>query len=733
MRSHLQRFGGPGKSFAVLPHRPRKSSRTLPGLDRIASRMNIGYDPLVMLKPRTLPLIIAAVLVGVPTARSAAIIPQLGDAPSAPTSEEVARLPRRSISKHGPTRPFTVNTASREEVRNFFNTVYNASEGFSIGWTGDLATCTPGTTDPAFRDLVTLRINYFRAMAGVPSGIAFDATFNLKDQAAALIMSANNSLSHFPPMTWTCYSANGYEAAGKSNIAIGNAGPDAITAYLEDFGGNNAAVGHRRWLIYPQTQLMGTGDVPHTGPNLAGNAIWVQDGHYLDPRPATRDNFVAWPPKGFVPFQLVFPRWSISFPNANFGIATVTMTSNGVNVAVTKEPLAPNVGENTLAWYQNGLDTSQPFAWPRPVADTVYAVNVQNVSGSGVPTSFSYTVTVIDPQVPGPDTVLPAISGPAQPGVGQGNNYTFTAVPGATIYQWRQSQPSAFTAVEGAENGLTFFTTNTSPDYTVIVTTPKASGSFAFHLAHPQVSDEWLTYTRVLLPAPAGQMQFKSRLGWATPTQIARVQVSVDQGSSWQDVYTQAGTDDQGETLFATRTVSLASFVGRSILVRFDYDYTGSSRFPQTDPGVGWYIDDISFANTEELTNSVITAVASGTSFSFAPAEARDYALNVRAEVFDNFHAEWGPTKRVTASSVVPMTLAFTGRPTISGGQIQIDFNVTNFQTGTTFQLLKTSDVSASLTLDSSASFQTIVSNSTFRVTTSTGGAPQTFYRVRTN
>src|SRR5881409_3691009 len=116
----------------------------------------------------------------------------LGDQPPAPTPEEVARLPRRSISKHGPTGPFTVNTARREEARNFFNTVFAASEGFSIVWTGDLASCTPGTTAAAFRDLVALRINYFRAMAGVPAGIVFDSTFNTKDHAAALMMSANN-------------------------------------------------------------------------------------------------------------------------------------------------------------------------------------------------------------------------------------------------------------------------------------------------------------------------------------------------------------------------------------------------------------------------------------------------------------------------------------------------------------------------------------------------------------
>src|SRR5207249_3761253 len=221
---------------------------------------------------------------------------------------------------------------------------------------------------------VALRINYYRAMAGVPAGIVFNSTFNTKDQAAALIMSANNSLSHTPPMSWTCYSADGYEAAGQSNIAIGNAGPDAISAYIEDFGGNNAVVGHRRWILYPQTQLMGTGDVPETGSNYDGNAVWVQDGHYFDTRPATRDDFVSWPPPGFVPYPVVFARWSFSYPDADFSSATASVTSNGVPLSVAREAVTNGFGENTLVWVPAGLDPNNLTSFSRPASDTVYHV-----------------------------------------------------------------------------------------------------------------------------------------------------------------------------------------------------------------------------------------------------------------------------------------------------------------------------------------------------------------------
>ncbi len=666
----------------------------------------------------------------------------IGDAPTAPSAEDVARLPRRSLSRHGPTGPFTVKTASREESRQFFNTVYTASEGFSIGWTGYLASCTPGTTDPAFRDLVGVRINYFRAMAGVPAGIVFDSTFNTKDQAAALIMSANNSLSHYPPNTWSCYSADGYEAAGNSNIAIGNAGPAAITAYMEDFGDNNTVVGHRRWLLYPQTQLMGTGDVPATGSKPEGNAVWVQDGHYFDPRPATRDNFVSWPPPGFVPYRVVFPRWSISYPNANFSGATVTMSSNGVNVAATKETVQGNVGENTLVWYPSGLDPTQPYAWPRPAADTLYNISVQNVSGSGVPSSFSYQVTVFDPQVPGPDTVLPVITGQDHPTVNQTNAYSFTAVTNASGYQWRRTQRAAFTAVEGAENVLTYFTTNTASDYSVIVNSPKASGAFAFHLAHTQPDsetlpdDQILTYTRVLLPGTNSQMQFKSQLGYAADGEVARVQISKDAGNSWQDVYSQTGNNNGTpiETTFNTRTVSLADFAGRTITVRFRYDYVvGFFFYPSANSGFGWYIDDITFSNTEELTVPVIADLSSGTNFNFVPTQSGVYGLDVRAQIYGRYYLEWGPVKRITAVTVASPTVQFSGRPTVSGTQAQIDFDVTNYRAGMTFQLLTASNPGGTWTTNNSASFQTIVPNSKFRVTAPTGGASKMFYRIQSN
>ena len=308
--------------------------------------------------------------------------------------------------------PLTVNPQSRAAARTFFNTYYLAAEQ-PIDWTGNSDTCTAGTTALTFRDAVLLRLNYFRAMAGVPAQVIFFDTFSAKSQQAALMMSANGQLSHSPPSSWKCYTAEGAEAAGSSNLALGVYGRDAIDLFMRDPGTGNGFVGHRRWILYPQTQTMGTGDIPPNNGNAPSNSLWVFDDNLWGPRPSTREEFVAWPPPGYVPYQVVYPRWSFSYPQADFSSATVTMTQGGVNVAVTLEAVATGYGENTLVWLPQGIDfvdtiiNSQTWpvlveTWPVPDRDTQYQVTVDHVIISGESRSFTYAVTIFNPATPGP-------------------------------------------------------------------------------------------------------------------------------------------------------------------------------------------------------------------------------------------------------------------------------------------------------------------------------------------
>jgi len=285
----------------------------------------------------------------------------------------------------------SVNPQDRQASLDFFNRIYRASEGVPIDWTGDHSTCREGTTSPAFRHAMRLRINYFRAMAGIPGDVALSEEFNQKAQKAALMMSVNRQLSHYPEPTWECYSADGAEAAGRSNLYLGVYAWDAIDGYIRDPGTSNYAVGHRRWILYPQTKLMGTGDIPPADGYLPANALWVIDSNYSTPRPDTREEFVAWPPPGYVPHQVVYPRWSFSYDDADFTAASVSMTSEGQTVPVDLSPVRVGYGENTLVW-----EPEVDFGYP-PTSDAAYTVSVENVIIAGGVRGFVYDVIVFDP------------------------------------------------------------------------------------------------------------------------------------------------------------------------------------------------------------------------------------------------------------------------------------------------------------------------------------------------
>lgn len=302
-------------------------------------------------------------------------------------------LPRRASLTSG----LTVDPSDRVAAVQFYRDQYVMTSSPAPGWTGAVAGCVPGTTSAVFQAAVARRINYFRAMAGVPAGVVFAASLNTKAQAAALMMSANNNLSHTPPTTWDCYSSDGVAGAGSSNLVLA-VGWDAISIYMADPGASNSFAGHRRWILYPPTQQMGTGDIPAATGQSPANALTVFGGTTSDPAPSIREatGFVAWPPRGYVPYPVVYPRWSFAYPNADFSTTVVTMRDvNNAPVTLTQQPVVNGFGTNTLVWEPalsgNGFDGSPPST------DLPFDVTVSNVQIAGQARTFTYRVTVIDP------------------------------------------------------------------------------------------------------------------------------------------------------------------------------------------------------------------------------------------------------------------------------------------------------------------------------------------------
>jgi hypothetical protein len=246
----------------------------------------------------------------------------------------------------------------------------------------------------------------------------------------------------------------------------------------------------------------------------------------------------------------------------------------------------------------------------------------------------------------------PVVSGSAAPGVGIPNTYTFTALGGATGYEWQQVVEADF--ADDAADALSRVVVSSTGSYAVLDTGVKYSGTGCYHLAHPTDATQLLTYADPLLVGSSATVTFRSRLGWATTDQTALLEISSNGGTTWQALYTQAGTDGAGETAFQQRTVSLAAYAGKSVRLRFAFRTEGS-RYTDTNAGVGWYIDQIDFANLRTLADATTTAVTTGRNFAFTPPTAGPYLLAVRPLTPGRVWP-FGPYLEVTAAPASPFS-----------------------------------------------------------------------------
>jgi len=347
-----------------------------------------------------------AVAMGVPCAAADVPIDEvwLGDAPRRDVPQDTSGWrelpPPKAALDTSRLRELATSAAAqtRDSVAQLYTAVYVPGTAVPLNWTGDVASCNAGATNLEHRQAVIDRANYARTLAGLPPVTLLDGLPTTQVQSAALMMLANGALSHTPPTNWLCYSTDGYDGAGHSNIALGVFGVSAVDNYLDDFGAGNSATGHRRWILYPPQASLATGDVYRAAsqPFPGANSLYVLG--TFGARPATPSG-IAWPPAGFVPYQNLpskSKRWSFSYPGADFTGASVTMTGPAGPIPVTLEAVANGYGDNTIVF----VPTSVSYA--NPGADATYTINVSGMTGTGAPSSIQYTVTVIDPMAISP-------------------------------------------------------------------------------------------------------------------------------------------------------------------------------------------------------------------------------------------------------------------------------------------------------------------------------------------
>jgi hypothetical protein len=182
---------------------------------------------------------------------------------------------------------------------------------------GPSGQCDPGTlTEDAYDEALRVA-NYARWLTGLPE-VDYDDGLNPRTQACATIMANQRALSHDPPRHWACWTQEGADAAGESNIHLNSRSEtivDSVIGYLRDGGDNNRAdVGHRRWLQSPTLGRVGFGYHHSQSTNASASCYNV-----ISSAAARRSGppFVAYPNPGVFPLELVTSRfwtlpWSVS-------------------------------------------------------------------------------------------------------------------------------------------------------------------------------------------------------------------------------------------------------------------------------------------------------------------------------------------------------------------------------------------------------------------------------------
>ncbi len=245
-------------------------------------------------------------------------------------------------------------------------------------WDGAVNGCNKGTLGAAGHDNVLRLINLYRWIADLPA-VGEDGGRSGKAQACALMMDANNQLNHDPPMNWTCYSADGHDAAKSSNIA-GSPGVLGVDLYMVDYG-NDTTMGHRRWLLSNSLGPVGIGSTSEM------SCLYVIGGQGNAGAP-----WMAWPPPGLVPYEAIHvptigwssvdeAGWSVQSDNIDVTNAQVTVTESGVNKPVAVNGLGNFYGSMYAVRFV-------PQGWAVEVGKT-YDVAL-SVGG------IAYSVTVVD-------------------------------------------------------------------------------------------------------------------------------------------------------------------------------------------------------------------------------------------------------------------------------------------------------------------------------------------------
>lgn len=166
--------------------------------------------------------------------------------------------------------------------------------------------CTYGVHNEKDIEMTTKRVNFFRKISGlitIPTSTNNDL-INRVNQAS-LIMDKNDVFSHdLSDKNLKCWSEAGKIGASNSNIYMSPesvCSTDSILYYIDD--SNTESLGHRRWVLNPELSQVAAGVAQKHSAMLMNGITQGKSGI---------TNFLAYPPPGPVPSDIIFSNWSFS-------------------------------------------------------------------------------------------------------------------------------------------------------------------------------------------------------------------------------------------------------------------------------------------------------------------------------------------------------------------------------------------------------------------------------------
>ncbi len=269
--------------------------------------------------------------------------------------------------------------------------------------------CYAGKLSAKFRNEFLNEINKARTLHGLPS-ITYDYAREDEMMQTALILAANNILTHYPEPNTDCYSDIGAVGAKTSSLEMGvrqnkydYSPAESITNMVHDklnlFAGD---VGHRLWMLNPFLQKSAYGSVNAPSfkdtrfPYVVGTSykvVYPFNHATTAPLGVIAYPYHNYPAKYYMPGSIL----SISiltdqknfFANRNVDYAKAT-------VVVTERSSGVKQKISNIRYENIGVPNHIQFSFDDLKLNVIYDVKLSNVLVNGQPKEYSYWFNVND-------------------------------------------------------------------------------------------------------------------------------------------------------------------------------------------------------------------------------------------------------------------------------------------------------------------------------------------------